>query len=84
MTCRELAEFLDDYLSGTLPPSRRSLFDEHLDACPDCRNYLDSYRQTVQLGKAAFSEPQEPVPQDVPEALVKAILAARPASPGAA
>jgi anti-sigma factor RsiW len=84
MTCREFAEFLDDYLSGALPPSRRSLFDEHLHACPDCRNYLDSYRQTVQLEKAAFCEPEGPVPQDVPEALVRAILAARPTSPGTA
>jgi len=83
MTCRELVRFLDDYVAGALPPARRSLFDAHVAACPDCRNYLDSYREAVRLGRAAFSEDEGPVPQEVPVDLVKAILAARPAAPDA-
>jgi anti-sigma factor RsiW len=83
MTCREFVEFLDDYLSGALHTARRSLFDRHLAACPDCRHYLDSYRKTVLLGRAAFCEDEGPVPREVPEDLVKAILAARPAAPDA-
>jgi predicted anti-sigma-YlaC factor YlaD len=55
MTCRGFIAFLDDYLSGPLQPQARALFDEHLRACVDCRNYLDSYRKTVEIEKRAFA-----------------------------
>ena len=38
---------------------------------------MRSYEQTVRLGKAAFGHPDGPVPEAVPEELVKAILSAR-------
>lgn len=77
MTCRELTEFLLEYLSGELSPSERATFEEHLAECPDCVHYLESYRTTVELGKACFDEPNQPVPKEVPEELVRAILSAR-------
>ena len=73
LTCRELTEFLDDYLAGALAADRRALFDRHLAVCPDCRNYLASYRATVRLVKAAG----ERTMQGVPEGLIKAVVAAR-------
>lgn len=76
MTCREFTAFLMTYLSGELPAEQRALFDVHLDGCSACTEYLRSYRETVQLGKGAF-DPDEPVPDEVPEELVQAILAAR-------
>jgi hypothetical protein len=39
--------------------------------------YLTSYKDPVKLGKRAFADEEGAVPADVPEALVKAILAAR-------
>ena len=77
MTCRELVDFLLDYLAGDLPAAERARFEVHLGACPDCVAYLRAYRATVELGRAAFAEPDAPVPDEVPEALVQAILAAR-------
>jgi anti-sigma factor RsiW len=77
VTCRELVEFLNDYLSGALGPDERGRFDAHLDACDDCVAYLDGYRRTVDLAGEAFRGEDEPVPADVPAALVDAILAAR-------
>lgn len=77
MTCRELSEFLGEYVSGALPPDQRRAFDEHLAVCPDCVIYLKSYEDAVKLGKVAFRSPHERVPDDVPEELVQAILAAR-------
>jgi anti-sigma factor RsiW len=74
MTCRELAEFVGAYLSGELEPAARVEFDRHLAECEACVSYLDSYRSTVDAGKAAFAD--EPVPA-VPEELVRAILAAK-------
>ena len=56
---------------------QRVEFDAHLAICPHCVHYLDSYAKTVQLEKAAFNGLDEPVPGDMPEELVKAIVAAR-------
>lgn len=77
MTCREFADFIMDYLSAELPPETRAHFDHHLDICENCRRYLASYEQTVKLGRRAFEDDDAPVPADVPQDLVQAILAAR-------
>lgn len=77
MTCREFADFMGDYLSGELPPALRGPFDHHLSLCVNCQRYLASYRETVALGKQAFADADAELPADVPEELVKAILAAR-------
>lgn len=78
MTCRELIEFLMHYLDGELPPERRRVFEAHLAICAACRRYLATYEESVALGKAACGEdPNDPIPADVPEELVQAILAAR-------
>ena len=39
--------------------------------------YLKSYEETMRLGKAVFADPDAPVPANVPEELVQAILASR-------
>ncbi len=77
LTCREFDGFMVDYLDGALPAGQRRKFDLHLRLCPDCRRYLEDYKRTVALTRAAFKEPDAPIPEDVPEALVRAILAAR-------
>lgn len=77
MTCREFVEFLMEYLSAELPARERACFDEHLAECPDCVAYLQTYKATISLGKAACLHPEDPAPQDAPEELVHAILAAR-------
>ena len=77
MTCRELIEFLADYLSGELPAEERRLFEEHLAECPACLTYLETYEATIRLGKDAFSSVQDTGCADAPEELVAAILAAR-------
>ncbi len=77
MTCREVVEFLMEYLAGELPPEQHQAFTRHLEGCPECVAYLKSYEEAVRLGKAAFSEPDRPVAGDVTEELVQAILEAR-------
>lgn len=49
-------------------------FERHLAVCASCINYLKTYEQTVILAKASGDDP---VPEDVPESLIQAILAAR-------
>jgi len=77
MTCKDFIEFLVDYLEGELPKAQQALFEEHLSVCSSCVAYLSNYRDTVELSKAALCDPEGPVPEEVPEDLVAAVLAAR-------
>ncbi len=77
VTCREFADFMADYLSGDLQRNVRQQFERHLNLCINCERYLTSYRQTITLGKRAFTDDAAALPADVPEELVRAILAVR-------
>ncbi|HKC26168.1 MAG TPA: zf-HC2 domain-containing protein [Thermoanaerobaculia bacterium] len=75
MTCREFLDFLWAYLSSEVTDAQRAEFEYHLSGCPSCVAYMKSYQKTVELGKAAFEATDEPLPDDVPDELVEAILA---------
>lgn len=77
MTCREVIDFLADYLSAELPAAQRVAFDEHIAGCEACVAYIKSYEQAVELGKTAFEQPDGEVSEEVPDELIEAILAAR-------
>jgi anti-sigma factor RsiW len=72
MNCRELSEFLSDYVSGELPTTVSTDFEGHLNGCPECHIFLEQYRATIHVSTAAFNDP----PPKMPEDLVRAILAA--------
>jgi len=74
LTCREVTDFLMDYVSGDLPPDVRARFEEHLQVCPPCVVFLKTYRQTMEMEKAAYMADET---FDIPEELVGAILASR-------
>ena len=76
MTCKEVIDFLGEYLDGALPWRQRLVFNLHLVLCRHCRRYLASYSETVRLARASGREPSSGA-QLVPEELVQAILAAR-------
>ena len=73
VTCRELIEFLDDYVAGELDATRREAFESHLSECRACRSYLATYRTTIRLSAEAADAAAERVPED----LVRAIMAAQ-------
>lgn len=77
ITCVEFETFLIDYMEGDLPARQRTVFEVHLKVCRECREYLAAYRQTIAVSGRAFEDHSAPVPRDVPEDLVAAILAAR-------
>jgi anti-sigma factor RsiW len=81
MTCRELADFLMDYLTEDLPPDIRQDFDRHLARCPNCVAYLETYRLTIEMGRRAFDDGAADPDMAVPPELVRAILAARKSEP---
>ncbi len=76
MTCKDIADFLSEYLDRTLPWSQRLVFRLHLLLCRDCRRYLDSYQKTDHA-ICQLKDPGTSQEESVPEDLVKAILAAR-------
>jgi anti-sigma factor RsiW len=77
MKCRELASFLMDYVSGELPEQNRVHFELHLTRCRNCHEYLVQYQSTIHAGKVACGEMSDELPGNIPEDLVKAVLAAR-------
>ncbi len=77
MNCKEFLDFLMRYLDHELPEGQGEVFEEHMRLCPACQDYLDTYRETIQLGKAACCDEDGSLPGDVPEKLIQAILAAR-------
>jgi anti-sigma factor RsiW len=74
MTCKQLIDFIMSYRENQLPQEERSEFDRHLAVCPSCVNYMKTYERTVLLARACT---EDPVPEDVPESLVQAILASQ-------
>ncbi|MCH2186139.1 zf-HC2 domain-containing protein [Myxococcota bacterium] len=84
MKCREFVEFLMSYLDEELDDRARSVFELHLRGCGDCHRYMEDYVQAVELGRSVCREADGPLPNDVPEDFVQAILQARRAvgSPG--
>ena len=74
LTCQQLIDFIMSYLDNELPLEARAEFDRHMAVCPSCVDYLKTYEKTVLLAKSCADDP---VPDDVPESLVQAILEAR-------
>jgi anti-sigma factor RsiW len=77
VTCREFTGFIAEYLAEGLPASQRDDFERHLSRCTNCARYLEQYRRTIDMGRVAFADDESPVPADVPEDLIAAILRAR-------
>jgi anti-sigma factor RsiW len=73
ITCRELTDFLLQYLAGEIRGRRRAVFEAHLAVCDECVAYVRGYEEAVRLGREAFDDSDDTIPDD----LVRAILAAR-------
>jgi len=77
ISCVEFEDFISSYFEGSLPRAQLRIFELHLKICKECREYLRAYEETIAVGKIVFNDPDAPLPDDVPEDLVKAILDAR-------
>jgi anti-sigma factor RsiW len=77
ITCRQLIDFLADYLDGSLPADGRHNFERHLGVCPSCVAYVNSYKQTIAMGKAALAPTDASASGIVPEGVIQAIRLAR-------
>ena len=69
LSCQELVELVTDYLEDRLSPDDRRRFDEHLDVCADCSEYVEQVRQTV---SGLEGLPEEVLPERTRDALLEA------------
>lgn len=79
LTCRQLVEWITEYLEGTLPAADRARFDEHLELCPGCRDYVAQFSTTIRL-TGRLPGAAEGVPAETRRQLLRAFrdLIARP------
>ena len=77
LTCVQFEDFLIEYMEGDLPQRQRTVFEFHIRICRECREYMAAYKRTVEVAGRAYDDGSAPVPDEVPEDLVTAILAAR-------
>lgn len=61
LTCREIIEgLLADCLDATLAPGVGAELERHLESCPPCLTYLNTYKRTRELvGRTAAEMPPE-------------------------
>ena len=60
MNCNELVELVTAYLDDALDPQTRMRFDEHLQLCDGCENYLEQFRVTVRTVGRISAEQLDP------------------------
>ncbi len=51
-TCKDATSLIFEFLSGELNPETNSEFEKHLEICPDCVAFLNTYRKTVELTRS--------------------------------
>jgi len=72
MTCRECVEQLLEFLNNELHAEMCAQIRAHLEKCPPCVNYVESYRLTVHLTRQL---PCGELPPEIAERLQAALKA---------
>jgi anti-sigma factor RsiW len=49
LTCREITSLILDYVAGDLHRKTSGDFESHLQSCPDCVAFLETYKKTMAL-----------------------------------
>jgi anti-sigma factor RsiW len=53
VACADGVAVLLDYLEGALPPADREAAEAHVSGCPRCVAFIESYRRTPAILRAA-------------------------------
>ncbi len=75
ISCEQFEDFILAYLDDGLSTRQKTVFEMHLKLCRECRDYLAAYRASMELAKSIA----DPDLAEVPEDLIKAVVAARDA-----
>ena len=66
--CDECVDLLIDYLEGELPPERARALEIHLDLCPSCVSFVNTYRGTVNIARTLQADD---IPSEVTQRLIE-------------
>ncbi|HXH84659.1 MAG TPA: zf-HC2 domain-containing protein [Candidatus Tectomicrobia bacterium] len=78
--CRQIAELLGDYLDGSLSQRLRDLIDFHVDGCPPCVAFMNTYRGTIDAARALRGREVE-IPVELKKRLLAVVRSERAPSP---
>jgi Putative zinc-finger len=67
-TCKEMTDLIFGYLNDTLNGTVKRDFKRHLRICPDCVNFLNTYKKTA---ATSASLPPEAIPVKVRENILE-------------
>ena len=73
--CRQIAELLGDYIEGALPRRQQELIDWHIEGCPPCVAFVNTYRGTI---NAAQTLRHVEIPTELKSRLLAVLSADRP------
>ena len=74
LECREIARLLGEYFDGTLPNHTRELLEFHIDGCPPCVAFVNTYRGTI---AATRTLPAAPMPAELKKRLLSVLRSER-------
>ena len=63
-TCKEITDLMLGYLNNTLSRSVMRDFQRHLRVCPDCVNFLNTYKKTVTTSRSLRPEAMPAIVRD--------------------
>ena len=49
LNCQEVVELVTDYLEQALLPEKQAQFENHIEKCPGCENFLEQVQQTIMM-----------------------------------
>lgn len=70
LECRRIAELLADYIDGTLPRETCELIDWHIEGCPPCVAFVNTYRSTIVTARRL---PDPTIPPELKQRLLKVL-----------
>ena len=76
ISCREFDSLLAPYLRGDLAYPERMGLLSHAAGCQRCADALERARDALEVTQTASAAAREPGPDDVPDALLRVIVAA--------
>ena len=75
-TCKQISALVLAHLNDELSPGRKREFQQHLKICPDCVNFLKTYKKTIQAtGTLAHDEMPSKVRDNIWQFLQRKIRA---------
>jgi anti-sigma factor RsiW len=52
LTCEKETALIADYLASDLSSGKLAAFEKHLEECPDCKAFLQTYKKTIEITRS--------------------------------